>query len=55
MATNPRSPLAGLPPGLVRRRDERVVAGVCAGVARWIGVDPVVVRVAVVVLALATR
>ena len=40
MATNPRSPLAGLPPGLVRRRDERVVAGVCAGVARWIGVDP---------------
>ena len=53
MATNPRSPLAGLPPGLVRRRDERVVAGVCAGVARWIGVDPVVVRVAVVVLALA--
>jgi phage shock protein PspC (stress-responsive transcriptional regulator) len=53
MDSTPRPPLAGLPPGLVRRPDERVVAGVCAGIARWIGVDPLVVRVATVVLALA--
>ena len=53
MASTPRSPLAGLPAGLARRRDERVVAGVCAGIARWIGVDPLVVRVATVILALA--
>jgi signal transduction histidine kinase len=53
MASTQRSPLAGLPPGLVRHRDERVVAGVCAGVARWLGVDPLVVRLDAVVLALA--
>jgi signal transduction histidine kinase len=41
------------PPGLARRRDERMVAGVCAGVARWLGVDPIVVRLAAVILALA--
>lgn len=53
MATTPRPRLAGLPPGLVRRPDEHVVAGVCAGVARWLGVDPIVVRLAAVILALA--
>ena len=53
MATTPRSPVSGLPPGLVRRPDEHVVAGVCAGVARWLGVDPIVVRLAAVILALA--
>jgi signal transduction histidine kinase len=46
-------PIAGLPHGLVRRRDERIVAGVCAGVARWLGVDPIVVRLAACILALA--
>jgi signal transduction histidine kinase/phage shock protein PspC (stress-responsive transcriptional regulator) len=53
MATTSRSPLSGLPPGLARRPDEHVVAGVCAGVARWLGVDPIVVRLAAVILALA--
>src|SRR5262245_63523454 len=48
-----RPPLAGLPAGLARDRDDGLVAGVCAGVARWIGVDPLVVRVATVILALA--
>jgi phage shock protein PspC (stress-responsive transcriptional regulator) len=33
-----------------RSSDDRLVAGVCAGVARHLGVDPVVVRVAVAVL-----
>jgi phage shock protein PspC (stress-responsive transcriptional regulator)/signal transduction histidine kinase len=53
MATTPRPRLPALPPGLVRRSDERVVAGVCAGVARWLGVDPIVVRLAALILALA--
>lgn len=35
-----------------RHRDDRLVAGVCAGLARWLGVDPVVLRVVFVVLAL---
>ncbi|MDD9368909.1 MAG: PspC domain-containing protein [Acidimicrobiales bacterium] len=45
--------MSALPPGLLRCPDEHVVAGVCAGVARWLGVDPIVVRLAAVVLALA--
>jgi len=53
MGTPPRPQITGLREGLVRRRDERVVAGVCAGVARWLGVDPIVVRLATCVLALA--
>lgn len=53
MTTTSRSRFAGLPPGLVRRPDEHIVAGVCAGVARWLGVDPIVVRLATVILALA--
>ena len=53
MGPPPRPPIAGLPDGLARCRDGRVVAGVCAGVARWIGVDPIVVRLAACILALA--
>jgi phage shock protein PspC (stress-responsive transcriptional regulator) len=53
MATTPRPRFPALPPGLVRRTDEHVVAGVCAGVARWLGVDPIVVRLAALILALA--
>jgi phage shock protein PspC (stress-responsive transcriptional regulator)/signal transduction histidine kinase len=53
MATTPRPRFPALPPGLVRRSDEHVVAGVCAGVARWLGVDPIVVRLAALILALA--
>jgi signal transduction histidine kinase/phage shock protein PspC (stress-responsive transcriptional regulator) len=36
-----------------RSRDERVLAGVCGGVARAVGVDPLIVRVAVVALTVA--
>ncbi|MDO9377974.1 MAG: PspC domain-containing protein [Nocardioidaceae bacterium] len=36
----------------VRPADDRVVAGVCAGVARQLGIDPVVLRVAIGVLTL---
>ena len=38
---------------LARSRDERIVAGVCAGLARYIGLSPLVVRLAVVALTLA--
>ena len=41
------------PGRLCRSRDDRVVAGVCGGLARSLGLDPLVLRVAVVVLTLA--
>ena len=41
------------PRRLRRSRDERVIAGVCGGLARHLGVDPVLIRIAFVVLALA--
>ncbi len=36
-------------PRLVRSRDERMVAGVCAGLARHLGVDPTLVRLLTVI------
>lgn len=39
------------PPRLARETDEKVVAGVCAGLARYTSTDPVLWRVAVAVLA----
>src|SRR5918994_3418875 len=41
-------------PRLVRRsRSERVVAGVCGGIGRYLGIDPVLLRIAFIILALA--
>ena len=37
---------------LVRRRDDRMVAGVCSGVADYLGIDPTVVRLLMVVAAI---
>lgn len=34
---------------LVRRRDDRMVAGVCSGLADYLGVDPALIRVGAVV------
>jgi phage shock protein PspC (stress-responsive transcriptional regulator) len=34
---------------LTRRRDDRMIAGVCSGVADYLGIDPTVVRLAAVV------
>ena len=48
MSTNP--PLTA--PPLTRREQSKVVAGVCSGVAYRLGIDPNVVRVVTVVLAL---
>ena len=36
---------------LTRRRDDRMVAGVCSGIADYLGVDVTLVRVAAVVAA----
>jgi phage shock protein C len=36
---------------LRRSRDDRVIAGVAGGVARYVGVDPLIVRIAFVILA----
>jgi signal transduction histidine kinase len=47
MATRSASPTAPAPaPRLHREREGRVIAGVCAGLGRHIGVDPLLVRVA---------
>jgi phage shock protein C len=34
---------------LVRSRDDRMIAGVCAGVAQYLGIDATLVRILVVV------
>lgn len=35
---------------LIRSRDDRMIAGVCAGLADYIGADPTIVRLAVIAL-----
>jgi signal transduction histidine kinase len=45
--------LPHLPPDLTRAGDDRVVAGVAGGVGRYLGVDPTVVRLSLVVLTFA--
>ena len=41
------------PARLTRSRDERMIGGVAGGIAQYLGIDPVIVRLAFVVLALA--
>ena len=48
MTTTPHTPTT-TSRRLVRRTDDRMVAGVCSGVADYFGVDPTIVRLAVVV------
>ena len=38
---------------LVRSRRHRIIAGVCGGLADYFGIDPTIVRIVFVVLALA--
>ena len=40
-------------PRVLRRSTDRVIGGVCAGLGRYLGIDPVLLRIAFVVLALA--
>jgi phage shock protein C len=35
---------------LMRSRNDRVLAGVCGGLARWLGWDPTVVRIVYVLV-----
>jgi phage shock protein C len=50
----PPGPDPAAAPRQVRRsHDERVIAGVCGGIGRYLGVDPVLLRIAFIVLALA--
>jgi len=37
------------PKRLVRTRDDQMIAGICGGLARYLGVDPTLVRVVAVV------
>lgn len=37
---------------LTRRRDDRMIAGVCSGVADYVGMDPTLVRLLTVVAAI---
>jgi signal transduction histidine kinase len=48
-----RQPVGTRPTRLTRSRDDRMVAGVCGGLAGALGIDALVVRVVAVVLALA--
>jgi phage shock protein C len=51
--TQPQPPPAPDRPVLRRSRDDRVIAGVCGGLGRYFGVDPVILRLVFVVLVLA--
>ncbi len=37
---------------LIRSRDDRMLFGVCAGLAQYLGIDPVIVRLLAVLLTL---
>jgi phage shock protein C len=54
-AASPPPPPTGPQAGRLLRRssDDRLLAGVCGGLGRYLGVDPVLLRIAAVVLALA--
>ena len=49
----PPPPPGGGPRVVRRSRTERVIAGVCGGLGRHLGVDPVLLRIAFIILALA--
>ena len=49
-SSSPPEPPAGSPRQLRRRPDDGHIAGVCAGLADYFNVDPVIVRIAAVVL-----
>jgi len=51
-APEPAAPDAG-PRRLYRSRDDSVIAGVCGGLGKYLGVDPVLIRIAAVVLVFA--
>jgi phage shock protein C len=52
-ASTPAEPPAAPPRVLRRSRDDRVIAGLCGGLGRYFGIDPVILRIVFVVLLLA--
>lgn len=38
--------------GLQRSRDDRIIAGVCGGIAEWLGWDPTLVRLLFVLVSI---
>ncbi|HSK91399.1 MAG TPA: PspC domain-containing protein [Euzebyales bacterium] len=48
----PAEPTSTARPPLRRSTDDKVIAGVAGGLGRYLGVDPVVIRIALVVFAL---
>jgi phage shock protein C len=46
-------PSTAMPHVLRRSRHDKMIAGVCGGLGRYLGVDPVLLRIAFVVLAIA--
>lgn len=46
----PTEPTAAPKPVLRRSRDDRVLAGLCGGLGRYFGIDPVILRLVFVVL-----
>ena len=40
--------------GLMRSRDQRILAGVCGGIAEWLGWSPTLVRVLFVIVSVAS-
>lgn len=53
MADQPPAPMPGEPRVLRRSSTDKVIAGVCSGLGRYLGIDPVLLRIAFVVLAIA--
>src|SRR3990170_3498032 len=51
--TEPSPPTPVEPRILRRSATDKVIAGVCGGLGRYLGVDPVLLRIAFVVLAIA--
>lgn len=51
-STNPAAPPQPAIRRLVRSREDRVLAGVCGGLGRYLGIDPVLVRIIAVALIL---
>lgn len=41
-------------PGLQRSREQRMLAGVCGGLAEWLGWSPTLVRILFVVVSIAS-
>ncbi len=39
---------------LTRSKTSRIIAGVCGGIAEWLGWDPTLVRILYIVLSIAT-